>query len=418
MRILFVTPYVPSRVRIRPYAFIRELAARGHEITLVCLVQPSWEAEYLREVAAFCQAVHPVFLDGANSVVRALASLPTRVPLSVAYCGSSQFRDLLVYLDRDGEFDAIHTEFIRAAPATLQLRSSPKIYDAVDSLALAYRRSLVAAHVSTKQRLVGLLEWLKIRKYERSVLKHFDHLLVSSPVDRDALEEASDPSTHSPLTVIPNGVDLDYFHYSDEPRDAKTVMFLGKMSYYVNVSSVLWFYRQVLPLVWREQPDVRFQIVGREPVASIQDLAADPRIDVTGTVPDVRPYLGKASLSVVPMVSGAGIQNKMLESMAVGTPCVATTLATQALSAKPGRDMLVSDAPQGFAHAVLELLASPERRKLTSVNGRAYVENAHSWTRIGDRLDRLYQHLSPRLAEDERAEGEAVGKAHILAAGR
>ena len=389
MRILFVTPYVPSKVRIRPYAFIRELARRGHQVTLVCLVQPSWEAQYLPDVTPFCEAVHPVFLSRFEPLLRTMFSLPTRTPLSVAYCRSDQLDQLTRHLVQHGHYDVIHTEFLRVAPATVRLNGSPKVYDAVDSLVLTYRRSLSAAHVSPPQRVIALIEWLKLRRFEPSILEHYDQLLVSSPADQRAMEPAN-----SPVMVIPNGVYLDYFTYQDQEREPETIMFLGKMSYYVNVSSVLWFYRHVLPLIRLRRPGVKFQIVGRNPAPKIAALARDPNIEVTGTVPDVRPYLARATVTVCPMVSGAGIQNKMLESMAVGTPCVSTGLACQALGAKPDQDVMVADSAEAFAASVLELLDNPELRRSLSVNARQYVETYHAWDQIGETLNGVYNNLA------------------------
>lgn len=389
MRILFVTPYVPSQVRIRPYAFIRELARRGHQVTLVCLVQPAWEAQYLPEVTPYCEAVYPIFLSRFEPLLRTVFSLPTRTPLSVAYCRSEQLDQLIRYLVQQGHYDVIHTEFLRVAPATVHLNGSPKVYDAVDSLVLTYRRSMSAAHVSPQQRMIALIEWLKLRRFEPSLLKHYDRLLVSSPADQRAMEPAN-----SPVTVIPNGVYLDYFTFQDQPRETETIMFLGKMSYYVNVSSVLWFYRQVFPLIRNHRPGVKFQIVGRNPVPKIAALAQDPNVEVTGTVPDVRPYLSQATVTICPMVSGAGIQNKMLESMAVGTPCVSTSLACQALSVEPGRDVLIADTAETFAASVLELLDDPNFRHNLSINGRQYVETNHAWDRIGESLNGIYSNLA------------------------
>jgi glycosyltransferase involved in cell wall biosynthesis len=227
-----------------------------------------------------------------------------------------------------------------------------------------------------------------MRGYEPWVLKHYDRTIVSSPADKSALLPDNDM-----VEVIPNGVDLDYFTYYTGPRDAATIVFLGKMSYYVNVASILWFYNQVFPLVRKQHPDVKLKIVGRNPTSTILSLRNDPAVEVTGTVEDVRPFLSKATLSVCPMVSGAGIQNKMLEAMAMGTPCVATNLACQALQTQVGQDVVVADSAEDLATAIGEMLNDPECRYQLGVQGRRYVENFHDWTKIGLRLNSLYDNL-------------------------
>ncbi len=384
--ILFVTPYVPSPVRIRSYRFIRELARLGHRVTLACLVQPAWEASYLDEVREYCAEVDPVIIGRREPYVRIAASIPTPVPLSVAYCRSKEFACLVNQLAFRGDFDLIHTEFIRAAQFTAGITHLPKVYDAVDSLSLAYRRSLSAPQVSAKQRLISLWEWLKLRGYERSMTGRFDKVLVSSPVDRQSLEIDG-----RQVTVIPNGVDLDYFVFNNANRADEAIVFLGKMSYYVNVASVLWFYRQVLPLIRLKHPGVKFIIVGRDPVPEILSLAADPNVQVTGTVPDVRPYLAQATLEICPMVTGSGIQNKILEAMAVGTPVISTQYSFQGLLAEAGRDIIVAEGVHAFAGAVLDLLEQPALRESIARNGRSYVEQHHDWQSIGNGLNQLYQ---------------------------
>jgi glycosyltransferase involved in cell wall biosynthesis len=388
LRILFVTPYVPSKFRTRPYSFIRELTRLGHRVTLVCLLQPAWEESYLNEVAPFCEAIYPVHLQHIQPYLNAFSSFFTRLPLSVAYCLSPELNRTVRELLSQNSFDLIHTEFVRAAPATLDLKGIPKLFDAVDSLTLTYRRSISAARITPKQRFVSLIEWFKMRRYEPWVIRHYDRTIISSPIDQLALQ-----SKDKTVDVIVNGVDLDYFKFYDGSRQASTIVFLGKMSYYVNVASVLWFYKKVFPKIRRRRPDVIFKIVGRDPIPVITRLGKDPSVEVTGTVPDVRIYLSQASLSISPMVSGGGMQFKMLEAMAMGTPCVATRLACSPLQTSPGRDVIVADSPDEFATAVCELLDDPIKRSELAVNGRQYVEKFHNWTDRARQLNQLYEDM-------------------------
>lgn len=389
MRILFVTPYVPSSVRVRPWAFIRELARLGHQVTLVCLVQPSWEASYLDEVRPYCQKVYPIYPQRAESYLNSLTSLPTREPLSVAYCRSASLTRQVNELVEKNSIDLVHSEFVRSVPATAHVRDLPKVYDAVDSLGLAYRRSLSARYVSARQRMVSMVEWMKMPQYEARVIEHYDRVLVSSPVDQGVLQSRKETT----VEVVQNGVDLSYFAYAPGPRQPATIVFLGKMSYYVNVSSVLWFYHEILPLIRKERPDVRFKIVGRDPTRKIQALASDAAVEVTGTIDDIRPHVAQAAVAVCPMTAGSGIQNKMLEAMALGTPCVVTTATSQSVSAIPEQDFLVRDDRNGFAEAVLKLLNSPSHAEAVALNGRKYVEQHHNWETAGRKLEAIYRQL-------------------------
>jgi polysaccharide biosynthesis protein PslH len=386
MKILFVTPYIPSNVRIRPLALIRELARLGHQVTLVCLAQPAWERNYIDQVKPYCQAIHSINPGRIEPYWRTLLSLPTNVPMSVAYCHSSLLDQTVRKLTSHKEFDLIHTEFVRAIPATIHLENYPKIFDAVDSMTLAYHRSISAPLVPISKKIIFYIEWLKMRSYEAKSLRGFDKVLISSPADKEELE-----STSNSIEVLANGVDLNYFAYSEVEREPSTIVFLGKMSYYVNVASVLWFYREVFPLLRKRQPDIKWKIVGRNPVKKIFALNDDPAIEVTGTVEDVRPYLAKSTVAICPMVCGAGIQNKMLEAMAIGTPCVATSVACQALQAEHGEHLLIADQPEEFASAIEGLLIDKINRRRMSTAARQYVQNFHNWEKIGNQLEEIYR---------------------------
>jgi glycosyltransferase involved in cell wall biosynthesis len=151
---------------------------------------------------------------------------------------------------------------------------------------------------------------------------------------------------------------------------------------------------EILPIIWDKRPDVQLWIVGKDPPKDIQKLGDSSLIHVTGTVPDVRPFLQSATIAVAPLVYGTGVQNKVLESMACGTPVVATSLAVSALSVRPGKDLLVGDHPQGFAHQILTLLDNPQDQKSLGLAGRRYVEENHRWETIAMRLEGIYREVN------------------------
>jgi sugar transferase (PEP-CTERM/EpsH1 system associated) len=390
MRILYITPYLPSSVRIRPLGFIRELSQR-HAITLVTLVYPQAERRFLEEVRPYCQAIYPLTLDRSAALARCLLALPTRIPLSVAYTHSPEMRRTVRALVRRGGYDLVHLEFARAAPLVTELagQDMPKVYDAVDSMTLASARTFRASH-SPLRKAVAALEWLKFRQFEAWASRQFDRVLVSSPADREAL---ADLAPDAPISVLPNGVDTEYFVPRQVGGSAEppTLAFLARLSYHANISSILHFYRHTFPRIRAKFPQVRLLLIGRDPVPAIQALAADPYVKITGYVPDVRPYLARATVSICPMRVGAGISNKVLESMAMGLPVVATSLATSALAVEHDRDLLIADDPADFADMVIALLSSPRLRERLGRRARAYVETHHRWPAIAAQLEQLYR---------------------------
>lgn len=388
LRILFVTPYVPATVRLRPFRIINQLAERNR-ITLACLVQPVWESSYVKEVQPFCEMVYPVYPNRLLSYLNIIKTLPSYVPLSVAYSAAKEMREVIQKVTRSSHFDLIHTEFIRTAQYTMDIHGIPKVFDAVDSLTLAYQRAIHSKYTQLSHKMLAFIEWIKMRRYEPFVLHQYDYALVSSPADQEFL------SNHGPkVEVLPNGVELDYFYWSEKlEEEDDTILFLGKMNYYVNIDSIFYFIRNIYPLIKQERPSVHLNIVGWNPTKAIRSLEKDPSITVVGGVPDLRPYLQKAKVSIAPMVSGSGIQNKILQAMAVGTPVVSTSIATLAFHVSSGEQVLIADQPEEFACAVVSLLRDASLRKRMSINARKYVEEYHDWEKIGARLDRIYRSI-------------------------
>jgi glycosyltransferase involved in cell wall biosynthesis len=174
-------------------------------------------------------------------------------------------------------------------------------------------------------------------------------------------------------------------------RDPVTIIFTGKMSYHANVAAAMDLATKIMPLVWQQFPEARLTIAGKDPASELLELAADPRFTITGTVPDLRPYLAQATLAVTPIRYGVGIQNKVLEALAMATPVVSTPQATAALQVKPGEELLVGDTPEAIAGAIITLLKSQELRYRLGQAGRRYVETYHDWHGAAEKLEQVYR---------------------------
>jgi glycosyltransferase involved in cell wall biosynthesis len=187
-------------------------------------------------------------------------------------------------------------------------------------------------------------------------------------------------------------VDLDYFSPDGSSIDPSSIVFTGKMSYHANVAAALDLIERIMPLVWRQRPDARLTVVGQNPPPSLRRAAGD-RVTVTGTVGDLRPYLRRAAVAACPMRYGTGIQNKILEAMACGTPVVASTLACTALTAGPGDELLVAESHEALASAIVRLLEDQALRGRIGSRGRAYVTANHDGEVLIKRLEGLYAGL-------------------------
>ena len=207
-------------------------------------------------------------------------------------------------------------------------------------------------------KFVTRFDLLRTKKAEGNLICSFDHVLVTSSADKNALLELLPNGREpSPISVLPNGVELGYFYPNpDIKRDRATIVFSGKMSYHANISMVKYLVSEIMPLVWKACPETRLFIVGKDPPSDIKGLEKNHLITVTGTVEDIRPFLWRATVSIVPLLYGAGIQNKILEAMATATPVVTTSRTLSALQVQPGKELLVANDAGEFAQNILRLM--------------------------------------------------------------
>ena len=409
MNILFITPYVPNLIRVRPYNLIRELSRRGHQVTVATLWSDDNEREdgdRLRRVASQVQLVRqPRWRSYLNCVL----ALPSRSPLQSVYSWNpnlvGKLNGSVKRLDGKQGFDLVHVEHLRGSRFGLHVKhlnpQTPVVWDSVDCISLLFKLASGRSNRITNRMLTSF-ELGRTRRYESWLLGQFDHTLVTSRIDREAMLELSGYGTERAkrISVLPNGVDLDYFAPDENaPREADTLVVTGKMSYHANVAMVMHLVKQIMPRVWATRPEVKLWVVGKDPVPEIRSLSQNPKITVTGTVDDIRPYLRGACAAVSPVIYGVGIQNKVLEAMACGTAVVSTPQAVSTLNVTDGKDVLIAEHPDIFARHVLDLLNDQNYRDQIGTAGRKYVEAYHDWSEIANKLGDIYHETIKRKRE-------------------
>ncbi len=399
MKILFIVPYTPNLIRVRSYNLIRELVRKGHSVTLATLWTDASEREDAIRLGKQLHEVASYPMPKWRSYWNCLAALPSDTPLQAVYSWQpAMAHDLNSLLSDKGTgsvFDVVHVEHMRSSRYGLRIKKNfpnlPVIWDSVDCISLLFQLASVR---STRKvsRYITSFELKRNRRYEAWLIRQFDHTLVTSRIDRDAMLELDATNGNRPeISVLPNGVDLEYFMPNgDIDREAETLVVTGKMSYHANVSMVMSLYEEIMPLIWDKRPGAKLWVVGKDPTPEISSLADHPNVLVTGTVEDMRPYLHKATVAVSPVQYSVGIQNKVLEAMACGAPVVSTSPAVSALDTMPGKDVLVADNPEGFANQVLKLLENPSLRREIGNSGLSYVKNHHKWSVITEQLEGVY----------------------------
>ena len=393
VKILYVLPYVPSPIRVRPFQIIRHLAQLGHEITLVALDDglPIGEAA-MDELKAACRVIYLIPHPKWQAASACFASLPTRTPLWAAYCQSRPMARLLRQLTGvPGAFDVVHIEHLRAAHFAPHLNGLPAVLDAVDCIT-ALRRQMLDNGIKGVERALAWEEWAKLKRYEPRIYRPFDQIAVTSPHDADALRALDDALP--PVTVVPNGVDAAYF--TPDPNVVgypSTLVFSGKMSYYANEDAARFLINEILPHVRASFPLARLLLVGSSPTTALRDLAKKAgHVEVTGYVDDMRPHLQSAVVAVCPMRIAVGIQNKALESLALELPVVCTPLVARAFPGAEETGVLrVADGPDAIADACVSLLTHPDEAHQMGQNGRRFVQAHWAWETCAHGFVRLYE---------------------------
>lgn len=407
MNILYLAhriPYPPDKGdKIRSFHQIRYLAER-HKIALICFVDDRRDLGHADRLREFCASVDVSFRSPRAARLEGLKGLFDGRAISVAAFDSAELRRAvgarLPAADVVVAFSSVMAQYIPTAS------SIPRLMDFVDVDSDKWR--LYA------ERRRGPLAWIyrreadRLGSYESAVARVWDHsLFVSEREARILRNRVPD----RPFTVLQNGVDLAYFNPRRSPelgeadKGSHRIVFTGVMDYFPNTDGVCHFAQAILPLVQARVPGARFVVVGRNPTSSVRALARLPGIEVTGTVPDVRPYLASAEVAVAPLRIARGLQNKILESMAMALPVVGTKAAFEGLDQAEGSGGFVADDPEAFAEHLVALLQDPALRREAGERARLYVERHHRWPDHGAALEAI---LSKLLAGRARPGREAV----------
>ncbi|MBS0375280.1 MAG: TIGR03087 family PEP-CTERM/XrtA system glycosyltransferase [Proteobacteria bacterium] len=406
MRILLLThrlPWPPDKGdKIRSFNILRHLAA-AHELHVACPLDSAEDAQRQSSPPAGVRSVTTAPIPPRAGVATLCRALAGRRSVSVAHFYSAALQQRIDALVDAERFDAYlcfsspMAEYLfRSRHWGAAMQGARRLMDFID----------VDSHKWRQYADEGLPPWSwvyryeawRLAEYERRVLASFDAALVVSAQERDYFPGGATGQ----LIAVSNGVDLDYFAAA-APVPGAEVVFTGVMDYRPNVDAVCWFARDIWPRIRAAVPEARFWIVGSQPTAEVQRLAAVPGVQVTGRVPDVREYVRRAAVCVAPLRIARGLQNKVLEAMAMSRAVVATGEAHEGLQAEPGRDLLVAPTDARFADVVIGLLGDPVRRAQLGDAARRCVESNYQWRQNLSSLDALLAAASPARPAERRS---------------
>jgi len=379
--------------KIRSYNILRQLA-RQHSITFFSFYaahNPDVHAElkhlFDRVVTMPLRIPAPKsFAEMCDYAIRLFSSEPYGI---TKYCRPEVRRGLRTLLEQEN-YDVILCDFMAAAGVIPWDCATPKVLFTHNVEATIWRRHFeVASNVIWKA--ISWQEWRKMEAAERRYLRLADRVLAVSETDRDAFATFLDLEK---LTVIPTGVDVEYFQPLPGEETANSLVFTGSMDWLPNEDAIFYFADAILPLIREHSPEVFLDVVGRNPSRKLQALAeSEKRIRLTGWVDDIRPFVGQGSVCIVPLRIGGGTRLKIFEAMAMGKAVVSTSVGAEGLAVRSGENIVLADAPNDFAQAVISLLRDRGRRQQLGAAARTLVEEHYSWTIVANDFARALQEV-------------------------
>ena len=385
MRLLVALPRFPWPLekgdKLRAWFQLKGLA-ENHEIHLVCLSEDKVSDADLEQVS-FCKTVQVIHLPKLKIAWNLFGALFNRLPFQVNYYKSNKMRRVIADTIAKHNIEGNFVQLIRLGENLPFEASDFWVLDYMDTFSIGMQQRI--ANSKFWARPLVKSETRRLRAYESSIAAKFDEMTIISDRDADGLPSA----IRSHLHIIPNGVSESFFEDLPRPETKDfDLIFFGNMGYHPNVQGAKWLMEEVLPILHERGIRPKICIAGARPAAVVKSFEG-PEVTVTGFVDDIRTYVLRSKVSVVPLVGGQGLQNKLIESMALGVPVITTPLSNSALGAESGKELLVCDGPQAFAEGIIDLLSNAEKGAQLVVNSRKFVEENFRWQAMNAKLEKV-----------------------------
>jgi polysaccharide biosynthesis protein PslH len=386
MKIFVLLSRVPFPIekgdKLRAFHQIRCLA-RENEIVLCALSDSPVHPEAVIVLRSFCSEVHIIPIRKIGRLWNVFKAFVNGKPLQVGYFYRQSALKKINALIEHCRPDHIYCQLIRVSEYVKD-NKIPKTLDYQDVFSMGAKRQAETSSFWMKQ--LYMLEYRRLLRYEHDIFGKFDHKTIISQPDRDLLLNPS----RGEVVIIPNGVDHEYF---SPVKMLKThdIVFTGNMGYPPNIDAAKFIAEEIFPLVLKQFPSATLLLAGANPHPKVQALQAS-NITVTGWLPDIRDSYSSSRIFIAPMRIGTGLQNKLLEAMAMELPCISSVLANQALGAKENEEILIGNSAEEYANHIVRLMHNKSYAQTIAQNGHAFVKNHFSWENSTDLLKQLLIH--------------------------
>jgi polysaccharide biosynthesis protein PslH len=389
---------IDSGKKVRTYNLIRELA-KNHKITLLTFVwgENTEHAgiEHLKSLGIKVETVprNNPQKSGLSFYFKLFTNLFSSLPYIVAGHMHSSYREKLSALVEEQKPDILLAEWSPYAIYLKPFTNLPRVAVAHNLESNIWRGYLEKSNSLLKKKYIQL-QYQKVVKFENEIFNWLDGLITVSPVEFDQVSKS-----HPKLNVelVDNGVDTEYFSPSSAPKEENVISFTGSMDWRPNQDGIEYFILTILPLLREKTSDIKVLIIGRQPPQWLLDLGSKHNVEFTRSVDDVRPYVYRSAISIVPLRIGGGSRLKILEAFAMEKAVVSTSLGAEGLYVKSGEHLIIADKPEDFANAVLHLLKDTNERQRLAKNGRQLVLEKYRWESLAGKqssfLEKLVTHV-------------------------
>jgi sugar transferase (PEP-CTERM/EpsH1 system associated) len=369
--------------KLRAYHQIRELS-KSNEIYLCALSDVAISEKQRQELEPYCKSIKVIRLSKFTMYWNILVGIFfSKLPFQILYFYSKRAQKEIEKTIISNKIEHIFCQLIRTSEYVKNIKHIPKTLDYMDALSRGMERRVENSPFYLKPFVK--IEAFRLKKYEHFIFSYFDRNVIISEQDRDLIVNVNNDT----IEIIPNGVEYDFFQA--KPMEKKyDLIFTGNMSYEPNVISVEYLANEILPLVQQRIPNIQLVIAGASPSNRVKALANN-NVTITGWVEDIRDYYNSAKIFVAPMLIGTGLQNKLLEAMAMKLPCVTSQLANNALGANNGKDILIGENTEDYANHIVSLMQNKTAADELAIGGFKYVSQTFSWENSTRKLEQLFK---------------------------
>lgn len=384
MKILYIVSRFPYPLekgdKLRAYHQLKSLSEHN-EVFLYALCDKEIPVNYIQHLEGFCSSVKTSPLSKFQLFFNLIKTTFLPIPWQVGYFYSRTAQDEIDSIISTFNPDHIFCQLLRTSEYAKKYNNIPKTLDYMDVFSKGIERRLPAIPFYAKP--LYSAEKRRLVKYESNIFNCFDNKIIISEQDRDLIPHPEKDK----IAVISNGVDFNFFKPLQRTKEYD-IIFNGNMSYPPNVESAEYLVDTILPMVVKKKPGIKILISGANPSARVRSFAS-ANVTVSGWVEDIRENFAKSKMLVAPMFMSIGLQNKLLEAMALQIPCITSTLANNALRAKNGESILVADTPEEYVAHILDLLANQDKAHTIGLNGYNFAVENYSWEKENNKLEEI-----------------------------